>query len=166
MCTLDMYEGGNKMNNDDRLSIKVSPVLVTDMKGLDKAVSNGEKVIIINNKDLFSAIKKNVDKDANFSKKSGNALKISAGLIGAGAICGIFTPLLIPGVLAMTAGIYGTAGSGVAKAISSIKGKLRKYRWVENDDKNLLFLLKAEGENKFDSTKEEVDVKNTRKCEG
>ena len=57
-------------------------------------------------------------------------------------------------------------GSSIAKAISSIKGKLRKYKWVENDDRNLLILLKAEGENKFDSTKESIDAKNTRKCEG
>lgn len=148
--------------SNQNLSIKISPAVVFDMKGLDKAVSNEEKVILVNNKDLFSAIKKNVDKDSRFSKNSKNTLLVSTGLIGAGVVCAMFTPLIIPGAIAVVAGIYGTAGGGIAKAISAIKGKLRKYKWVESDDKKILILIKTVGDNKFDANKESIDFENVR----
>lgn len=140
----------------------VLPIIVSDLKGLNKAVSDCEKVIIVNNTDLFSAIKRDVNKDVSFDKGTKKACKISA-LVTLGATIGsVFAP---PLGLVMVAGSFATIASGELKLASSLVGKMRKYTWMESDDKKLLILIKCEGENRFDEIHDIVDYEHVRKCE-
>lgn len=147
----------------------VIPTIVTDIKGLDKAVKAKEKVILVSNQNLFSRIKENVDKDHKFKNNTEKAVKGGSiatigGLVATGIGITVVGPALILGGIAATAVGVGTAITGGELAIfNSLVGKLRNYNWIESDDKKLLILLKVKGENRYEN--ENIDLENTKKYE-
>lgn len=154
----------------------VIPTIVTDIKGLDKAVKAKEKVILVSNQNLFPRIKENVDKDRKFQNNTEKAVKVVKGgsiatigglvATGIGSVA-LFTaigPTLVLGGIATTVVGAGTALVGGEVAIfNSLGGNLRNYNWIESDDKTLLILLKVKGENSYEN--ENIDIENAKKYE-
>ena len=134
--------------------LKVRPVLVNNVTELEKAVSKDEKIIILTNENLFEQIKKKVNKDVSYKKKTGAAVKVSAAVTVASLIgSSVFPILAIPCVI----GAYATIASGMVKLSDALVAKLRKYSWREDKQQKILILTKFDGTNKFDSKKEEID---------
>lgn len=134
--------------------LKVRPVLVNNVTELEKAVSKNEKIIILTNENLFEQIKKKVNKDVSYKKKTGAAVKVSAAVTVASLIgSSVFPILAIPCAI----GAYATIASGMVKLSDALVAKLRKYRWREDEQQKILILTKFDGANKFDSKKEEID---------
>ena len=159
---LDMKRDSRKINKEfDKLSAdiekykKIAPVIVSDTETLDKAITNKEKVIVVSNKDLFQTIKKNVDKDAKYHKHK-TFKNFFTGIVAIGSLVPPFT---IAGLAAGAALVTVSIGSTLVK-------KMRDYSWMENEQKDLLILLKVKGENSFDDEYDTIDYENARKYEG
>lgn len=148
-------EKQEKILGDKPNAKKIIPVVASDMQGVDQAVKNKEKVIIINNKDLFSTIKENVDKDSKFyNNRTLKNIVSGVAIVGAAIL-----PILeIP--VSVGVSMYATKSLG-----DLFSKRLRQYTWIENEAKGLLILVKAKGENAFEDTSDVIDYENMRKVE-
>lgn len=142
---------------------KVLPVVVSEVEDLFDAAKNNKKVIIVNNTNLFEAIKKNVDKDANFNKRAAWITGTGAVLLAVAFLTPLTAALEMPIVASACIGQFCIMGGGGASLISQIKGKFKDYAWEESEDNKILILTKVKGKNKFDDSNDAIDFSELKK---
>jgi len=145
----------------------IYPVIVNSSGELDKAASENKAAILVVNKDLIPAIKKEVrehtKKEIKYRKSAKTADKgLTVGVLGK-AVSGIAAlagaPIVaIPAALVSDAGIV-VAGAGtfvtllrgrsIQAAYAGLFSKLNYYAWSEVFEGKYLLLVKIDGRNKY-----------------
>lgn len=145
----------------------IYPVIVSSSEELDKAASENKAVILVVNKDLIPAVKKEIredtKKEAKFRKAANTTAKGAktavTGTVAAGVATLVGAPILaLPALAAVVAGTvvsYGgfvttlIRGKDVQAAHPGLLSKLNHYVWNEVFEERYLLLVKIEGRNMY-----------------
>lgn len=147
----------------------IYPFVVNNSEELDKAVSENKAVILVTNKDLIPAIKREVKEDTHKEEKHIRAVKATkkgAKIAAVGAAASIVTAvaapvLALPAIVATAVGVAVTGGGAVTSIatvdttknpFTALTSKMMKcYVWNEVSEERFLLLVKISGRNTFDS---------------
>ena len=133
----------------------IIPTLATNLKELNDNILNDSSAIVVTNKNLFSAIRKQIKSETSRKKKNRGLKILGTGIFVAGLVNPITGPITLAATLVEIA-----AGVGIFK--SGLNSKLTKKSVLYNislETDEILLLLKVEGDNYFNYDSDVLDLK-------